>query len=331
MWPALDKKSSGLPTLLVTQAPPLSPSLFDPQVNGFAGVDFQAKELSLTSLQHAVARLANAQTLSFFPTFISDSIEALAHKLQRFEVHRANNPEIAAACPGYHLEGPWLSPEPGYRGAHEPQWMRPPERSDFDFLQDAANGRIRLVTLAPEWPGMPGFIRHLAQQGVHVSIGHSNADDRQIDQAIEAGLRFCTHLGNGVPQVLPRHDNIIQRLLARDELTAMFIPDGVHLPPPVLQNFFRAKPAGKTLFTTDCMAAAGAPPGRHTLGSLSLEVGPDRVVRLPGQPYFAGSSLTPPEGVNLLVRWLDLPQGQARHLFSTAPASAFGVELLSLP
>jgi N-acetylglucosamine-6-phosphate deacetylase len=126
-----------------------------------------------------------------------------------------------------------------------------------------------------------------------MAIGHSNASADQIDAAIAAGLSLCTHLGNGVPLQLDRHDNIIQRLLARDELHAAFIPDGLHLPPNVLRNFVRAKPRGMVLFTTDGMAAAGAPPGRYRLGNLITEADARGVVRQPGEKrYFAGSSLT---------------------------------------
>lgn len=199
--------------------------------------------------------------------------------------------------------------------------------ADFNTLQRAANGKIRLVSLAPEWPDSPAFIRELVSQGVHVSLGHTNASDAQIDAAVKAGARFCTHLGNGVPQMLPRHHNVIQRLLARDELVAFLIPDGIHLPPPVLKNFFRAKPEGKALFTTDCMSAAGAPTGRYSLGGTKVKVGADRIVRKPGESCFAGSSLAPDEGVENIQRWLGLKPENARALFSTDVAKAFGIDL----
>lgn len=302
-------------------------SLFDIQVNGFAGVDFQQPDLSAAALRGAVDGLAAHQTRRFFATLITDSLSSLAAKFENLERLRAADPVIAEAVCGYHLEGPWLSPEPGFCGAHEPQFMGPPDRADFEKLQAAAGGHIKLITLAPEWPGSAGFIRAVTACGVQVSMGHSKAQGEAIDQAIAAGARFCTHLGNGVPTQLHRHDNVIQRLLARDELTAFFIPDGIHLPPGVLQNFYRAKPPGRALFTTDAMAAAGAPDGRYRLAGHELEVGRDRVVRLPGSPLFAGSALTPPEGVANLSRWLGLDPDHARRLFSTAIAEAFGLTL----
>jgi N-acetylglucosamine-6-phosphate deacetylase len=205
--------------------------------------------------------------------------------------------------------------------------MHAPSAAEFDRLQDAASGRIRLVTLAPEWPGSPEFIAYLVRRGVHASLGHTNASEPEIDAAIRAGARFATHLGNGVPQTLPRHDNVVQRLLARDELTACFIPDGIHLPPFVLRNFVRAKPAGRVLFTTDCMSAAGAGPGRYTLGELEIDVGADGAARMPGGGGLAGSTLTPDEGVRRVAAYLGLSGGEALRLWSDAPAAAFGVRL----
>jgi N-acetylglucosamine-6-phosphate deacetylase len=214
---------------------------------------------------------------------------------------------------GYHIEGPYLLPELGYHGAHDPRKMKAPDRAEFDRLQRAAGGRIRLMTLAPEWPGSPDFIRHLVANGVTASIGHSNADDRAIEAAIAAGLAMCTHVGNGVPQQMHRHDNIIQRVLARDELTAVFIPDGIHVPPGALRNFVRAKPRAKVLFTTDCMAAAGAPPGRYTVGHIQVEAGADGVVREPGKPNFAGSSLAMDTAVANLRQFLGWTEAEAVH------------------
>ena len=305
----------------------MNTSLFDIQVNGFAGVDFQQPGLSAAELRRAVDALAAHQTLRFFATLITDTPDALCEKFKHLERLRAADAVVASALAGYHLEGPWLSPDPGYRGAHDARLMIAPEIRAFERLQSAAGGNIRLVTLAPELPGGLEFIRAVTGQGVQVAMGHTKASEAEIGAAIEAGARFCTHLGNGVPAELHRHDNVMQRLLARDELTAFFIPDGIHLPPGVLKNFFRAKPAGKALFTTDCMAAAGALPGRYRLGILSLEVGADRVVRLPGRPNFAGSTLCPEEGVNNIQRWLGLDATTARRLFSTAVAELFKIEL----
>lgn len=304
--------------------------LFDFQVNGFGGVDFQRDDLTPAQFEHAVAGLRRHGTLGIFATLITDEIDSLCRRFAAFEKLCASAPAAATAILGYHLEGPWLSPEPGYRGAHPAGPMRAPSLADFERLQSAAGGRIRLVTLAPEWPGSAEFIAAITRAGVQVSLGHTNANDAQIDDAIRAGARFCTHLGNGCPLQLHRHDNIVQRLLARDELTACFIPDGVHLPRAVLKNFVRAKPAGRVLFTTDAMAGAGAPPGRFTIGPHEIDVGADGVARQPGAQNFAGSTLTPDVGVQNVAAWLGLSPEVARALWSSAAAEAFGVTLPAL-
>jgi len=304
--------------------------LFDFQVNGFGGVDFQRDDLTSTEFTHAVAALSRHGTSGIFATLITDEVDALCRRFAALEKLCATVPSAGAAILGYHLEGPWLSPTPGYRGAHPAGPMRAPTSADYERLQAAAHGRLRLITLAPEWPGSAEFIAAVTQQGVHVSLGHTNASEAEIDAAIRAGARFCTHLGNGCPLELPRHDNIVQRLLARDELTACFIPDGIHLPKGVLKNFVRAKPAGRVLFTTDAMAGAGAPPGRYTIGPHLIAVGADGVARQPGEKNFAGSTLTPDVGVRHIADWLNLTPETARNFWSTAPAAAFGITLPAL-
>ena len=304
--------------------------LFDFQVNGFGGIDFQRDNLTSTEFAHAVAALRQHGTSGIFATLITDEIDALCRRFAALEKLCATVPSAGAAILGYHLEGPWLSPTPGYRGAHPAGPMRAPTFADYERLQAAAHGRLRLITLAPEWPGSAEFIAAVTQQGVHVSLGHTNASEAEIDAAIRAGARFCTHLGNGCPLELPRHDNIVQRLLARDELTACFIPDGIHLPKGVLKNFVRAKPTGRVLFTTDAMAGAGAPPGRYTIGPHLITVGADGVARQPGEKNFAGSTLTPDVGVRHIADWLNLTPEAAYHLWSTAPAAAFGITLPAL-
>ncbi len=304
--------------------------LFDFQVNGFGGIDFQRDDLTAAEFTHAVDALRKHGTSGIFATLITDEIDLLCRRFAALEKLCATAPTAGAAILGYHLEGPWLSPTPGYRGAHPAGPMRAPTLTDYERLQAAAQGRLRLITLAPEWPGSAEFIAAVTRQGVHVSLGHTNASEAEIDAAIRAGARFCTHLGNGCPLELPRHDNIVQRLLARDELTACFIPDGIHLPKGVLKNFVRAKPTGHVLFTTDAMAGAGAPPGRYTIGPHLIAVGADGVARQPGEKNFAGSTLTPDVGVRHIANWLNLTPEAAYHLWSTAPATAFGVTLPAL-
>ncbi len=303
-----------------------APGLFDFQVNGFAGIDFQRDDLSVPEMSAVTEALRSHGVGSIFATLVTAPIENLSRRFAALEKARAARREIAAMIAGYHLEGPWISPEDGYRGAHPRDPIHAPSLAEFERLQQAAGGRIRLVTLAPEWPTAPEFIAELTRRGVHVSLGHTNASEEDIDGAIAAGARFVTHLGNGTPLQMHRHDNVVQRLLSRDELIACLIPDGIHLPPFVLRNFYRAKPRGRVLFTTDCMAAAGAPPGRYTINQHTVEVGADGVVRDPSSGLFAGSSLSPDDGVRRIAGYLRLSEPEAVRLWSDTPRMAFGVE-----
>jgi len=305
--------------------------LFDFQVNGFGGVDFQREDISIEDLRRATSSLRRHGVGAIFATLITATVDRLCRRFEAMERARARDPAISQMIAGYHLEGPWLSPQPGFRGAHSPEPMHAPSLSEFSRLQAAAGGSIRLVTLAPEWPGSPEFIAGVVRQSVHVSLGHTDASESQIDCAIAAGARFATHLGNGTPATMARHDNVIQRLLSRDELTACLIPDGIHLPPFVLRNFFRAKPPDRVLFTTDAMAGAGAPPGTYTIGELAVTIGADGVARQPGGEGFAGSTLAPDEGMLRTAAYLGLSPPEARRLWTQAPAAAFGIILPQLP
>ena len=298
---------------------------FDLQVNGFGGVDFQ-RWPSLAEVRFACEQLLLCRMTRILATFITCDSEGLRVKLQRFEEYRRQDALIRKTIVGYHLEGPYLNAEPGYRGAHRGDLMKDPDWDEFQRNQEAAKGGIRLVTLAPERSGSAKFIREATRSGVRISLGHTNASSPEIDEAIHAGATLCTHLGNGCPPEMHRHDNIIQRLLARDELIACFIPDGIHLPPDVLKNLCRAKPEGRVILTTDAMAAAGAGPGRYTIGDLELEVFEDEVVRVPGALNFAGSALRLDEGVRRAQKWLNLSAEFVGPMASSVPAVALGFD-----
>jgi len=301
--------------------------LFDFQVNGFAGVDFQTPVLTQGELAHACLALRRHKTTAILLTLVTDSVDSLCEKLDRIEEIRGQDDRISFVVKGYHLEGPWISTEPGYHGAHPVEKATKATLRDYKKLQNAAAGRLKLITLAPEVDGCLEIVEAAVKDGIRVSLGHTNASEADIDAAIQAGATLATHVGNAVPLEMHRHDNVIQRLLSRDELIACLIPDGLHLPPNVLKNYYRAKPVGKVFFTTDCMAAAGAGPGRYTVGPHTIEVGEDGIVRLPGENRFAGSSLTMDRAVDNISKWLDLDENDAVAICSTIPAHYFGVDI----
>lgn len=277
------------------------PALFDPQINGFAGVDFQSAGLTADAVEHAAVALTAAGCSHFLPTVVTAPVERMEAQLAAL-ADAARRGRVREAAPGFHVEGPFLSPVEGFRGAHDPASLRDPDPAVYERLQRAAGGRIVMLTVAPELPGAAALIRRAAADGVTVCAGHSDAGGADLQQAVRSGLQLWTHLGNGCPALLHRHDNVINRALACPALAASVIPDGIHLPPAALSRLTAGLGPGRLIATTDAMAAAGAPPGTYTLAGKRLQVGADRVVRAPGGTYFAGSALTPLEGLYNLVR-----------------------------
>lgn len=302
-------------------------NLFDFQVNGFGGVDYQSPELTREQMIQSIAALNRHQTSGIFFTLITDRLDSLCRKLENIEALRRADDRIAAMIRGYHVEGPWISSEPGYHGAHPVELTTRPTLAAYAKLRDAAQGNLKLITLAPEVDGCIPVIEAATADGIRISLGHTNASDDVIDDAIVAGATLATHVGNGVPLTMHRHDNIIQRLLSRDELIACLIPDGIHLPPNVLKNYFRAKPEQCVFFTTDCMAAAGAPIGRYTIGPHTVDVSSDGIVHLPGdEKRFAGSSLTMDRAFGNIIEWLGIDPQSATTMCSALPAHHFGLD-----
>jgi N-acetylglucosamine-6-phosphate deacetylase len=287
----------------------LFPGFFDPQVNGFGGVDFNDRNLDPERFERAARSLASFGVTHFFPTLITASHERILHQLKRISEALKGNALSRRMCPGIHLEGPYLNAEDGPRGAHPKAFIRNPQWDEILSYQEACSGRIRLITLAPETEGALPFIEKAVSEGIVIGIGHSNASEEILEDAVRAGARLSTHLGNGAHAILPRHRNPIQKQLSLDDLIATIIPDGVHLPDYVVKNFVRAKGVDRILLTTDAMAGAAAPPGRYTLGDLEIDVGPDQVARLKHTPYLAGSTLTMDRAVENVMRFsnLDLP------------------------
>ncbi len=315
--PAAAGHAVGGPDYLVTEG------FLDIQVNGFAGVDFNRPALTAEELIRAARSMWRGGVTQFLPTVITAPVANMRGTLAAIARAREQEPILRRAIPGIHLEGPFLSPEDGPRGAHPAASIRDPDWDLFRQFQEVAGGLIRLVTIAPERPGAIGVISQLRQAGIVVGIGHTDAKDTDIDRAVEAGARLSTHLGNGAHAVLPRHRNYIQKQLAVDALVASLISDGHHLPSYVVKNMIRCKSVDRVILVTDAMAAAAAPPGNYRLGEVLAEVGPDGYVRLPGTPYLAGSALTMDRAVENAARFAGLTIEDALRLANRQPRMLF--------
>ncbi len=305
----------------------LAPGLFDMQVNGFAGYHLSAEDMTPATVRGMIEALWAVGVTRCCPTVVTGSFGSLRRSLAAIVAACDEDAAIAATVAMIHIEGPYISPEDGPRGAHNQAWTRPPDWDEFCYLQEAAQGKIGLVTLAPEWPGTPDFIERLVGAGVKVSLGHHAATAEDIEAAIAAGATLCTHLGNGAHAQLPRHPNYIWEQLARDELTAGIIPDGHHLPPAVLKCFVRIKGIEQIILVSDAAHLAGLAPGvySHWGGNQQVELTPEGRLQLVGTPYLAGAALPLVQGLANMVRYTDASLSEAVHMATAIPARALGL------
>jgi N-acetylglucosamine-6-phosphate deacetylase len=300
-------------------APFLAPGFIDLQVNGFAGVDYN----SPSSTREDIARSIRAQfaygVTRLLPTVITGSPEQITAALRNLAAAKESIPE-GPAMEAFHLEGPYISPHDGPRGAHPLPSVRPPSLDEFHRFQDAARGNIRLVTLSPEWPEAPQFIECIVREGVVASIGHTRASSAQIADAINAGATLSTHLGNAADPLLPKTGNCLWDQLADDRLAASFIVDGFHLPSPFLNVALRAKGLERSILVTDAVMPAACPPGAYRLGELDVELHADGSVRLAGETRLAGSALTMDRAIANVMRTAALSLRDAVTLATRNPA-----------
>jgi N-acetylglucosamine-6-phosphate deacetylase len=264
--------------------PWIAPGLIDIQINGFAGIDFNRPIESDDAWRHATQQLYAHGCTGFLIALITNTEEGYRRLLTDLAGRINLDPRN---CLGFHIEGPWLNPDPGYRGAHRAESMQKPSLRLLDEWRAIAGPLLKLITLAPEIDpeASAQVIRAGVGEGIQFFLGHSAAMGETLCAAIEAGAVGWTHLGNAMPATVPKFDNVILHALAQPGLLASLIPDGLHLPPHAFRVLARAlaqATPSRLLLTTDAMAGAGADkPGTYTLGDLQIQIGPDGAARLP--------------------------------------------------
>jgi N-acetylglucosamine-6-phosphate deacetylase len=308
----------------------LAPALFDLQINGCVGHSFNSDRLTVESVRHVVEVCRSHGIGGLCPTLVTNSFAAIAHGLSTIRRACETDQELARAIPAIHLEGPYISVEDGPRGAHPRDHVRRPDWDEFQRWQHAAGGRIRLVTLAPELPGALEFIERLVKTNVVASLGHTAASPTRIREAISAGARLSTHLGNGCHAVLPRHENYLWEQLAADELWASVIADGHHLPPAILRCILRVKTPARVILTCDAGSLAGMPPGRYREWDQELEVLPEGKIVVAESGFLAGSWAFTDRCIGQVVRDAGVSLREAVDMASVRPRELLGLPVHSL-
>jgi N-acetylglucosamine-6-phosphate deacetylase len=309
----------------------ISPGLIDIQTNGCLSVSFSLEgaektsastgELTVTDVKKVTGALWEDGVTTYFPTLTTNSRGLL---LKNFAVlaRAMNDPSQLGSIPGFHLEGPYISEIDGYRGAHPREYVRKPDWNDFLEFNNAAEGKILIVTLAPEIDGAFELIRKCRELGIIVSLGHHNGSAEIIKQAINNGAGLATHLGNGCAGLIHRHLNPIWPQLADDRLMISIISDGFHLPPEILQVFYKSKGAENIILISDITSYAGLPPGQYKIKTgETIEKTPDGNLRFSGQAGGLYGSATPlAKGVGHMMKVTGCSMAKAIQMATINPA-----------
>ncbi len=315
----------------ITPAPPagsgpafyIAPGLFDNQVNGYAGVDFSGDDLTVEGIRKVATALWEKGVTSFFPTLITNSHENL---VRNFRILSAalEDETLKQAIPGFHLEGPYISPEDGYRGTHPAAYVRKPSWKEFSEYLEASGGRILQLTMAPELEGARGFIRECVEAGTEVAIGHSSASAQEIAMAVELGVRLSVHLGNGCANMIHRHHNPIWPQLADDRIIPSLIADGHHLTDEEIRVFYKVKGPGRMILTSDVTALAGMPPGMYHFAGSDIRVTEEGVLLNVEQDCLAGASLPLIGGVGHFMEVTGCSLAEAMNMAGRDVAAIYG-------
>ena len=302
----------------------LGPGFTDIQVNGYLRQDYNAVTADILALGQISRELLKVGVTKHFPTIITNSPDQISNLIRQVIALRKEDPTAFQSISGLHIEGPFISPEDGPRGAHPREFVQAPDWNLFQSWIDESEGLIRMVTLSPEWEGSGAFSEKCVENGILVSIGHSNATHGQISEAVKAGARLSTHLGNGAHQLLARHPNYLWSQLAEEKLSATIIADGFHLPVEVIQVFKKVK--GKDLLlVSDSTSLAGMPPGDYQLhigGHVTLTS--EGKLHMRSNPkVLAGSAMNLLQGVNFLLKHELATMSEAWEMASVGPMNLF--------
>lgn len=302
----------------------VAPGLIDNQINGYKGVDFSDPRLTTGKMKIAVETIRKDGVTSFFPTVITGSHENLLKAFGNL-AEAMKDEEVRQSVPGFHLEGPYISPEEGFYGCHPSEFIRKPSWMEFCELQDAAEGNIRQVTIAPEVEGANEFIRLCSLNKILVAIGHTNASTEQIKQAVDHGARVSTHLGNGCANLIDRHRNPLWPQLANDLLRISIIADGHHLLPEEIQVFYKVKGPHNIILTSDVTHLIGMTPGNYNfLGSEVVLTG-EGLIKNPVLNCLAGASLPLRTGVENVMKFTGCSLGEAVNMATVNVAGIYNL------
>jgi N-acetylglucosamine-6-phosphate deacetylase len=302
----------------------IAPGFIDNQVNGYASITFSSDKLTKEGVKKATEALWKEGVTTYLPTVTTNQHETLLHSFSILAAAIAD-PAFLGSIPGFHLEGPYISPVDGFRGSHKKEWVRLPDWAEFVEYYEASNRKILQVSLAPENEGALEFIRNCVNHGIVIGLAHHSGSAEVIKQAVDAGAAISTHLGNGCANMIHRHANPLWPQLADDRLMASIIVDGFHLRPEEVQVFFNAKGKERIVMTSDVTKFAGMPPGEYVLDGKELVITPEGMIKYPAQNVLAGAALPVTVGISNIQRFTGCSLADAVRLVTRNPARLYGL------
>ncbi len=305
----------------------ISPGFFDNQVNGFAGVSFAFGESDLTpaGIEKATREMWKKGVTTYLPTLTTNDTKVLTGNFEILS-GAVDNKKLLGSIPGFHLEGPYINPEDGYRGAHPKQFVKLPDWNEFMKFHEASGRNILQVTLAPEMEGALDFITKCSREGIVVALGHHNADMKTVTAAIDRGAKIATHLGNGAANMINRHYNPFWSQLSDDRLHISIIGDSFHLLPEEIRVFYKVKGTDKTIITSDVTHYAALEPGEYkTSTGETIELTKDGMLRYPAQNVLYGSASPITKGVGFVMKVTGCTLADAVQMASTNPARLYNL------
>lgn len=301
----------------------LAPAFFDVHIHGAAGHDLM--EATPEALHAIGSFLAARGTASYLATTVTAPLDTTLRAVSGLARLIANPSLIATEGRpvgrpiGIHLEGPFLSHEKC--GVQPVEHMLAPDIATFDRIFDAAEGHVRLMTLAPEMPGAIELARHATSRGVRISVGHSNARAAETRTAITAGAVSATHTFNAMRALDHHEPGILGTVLTDDSLYAELICDGIHLKPEIVRLWFKAKGPKRGILITDAMSATGMPDGEYQLGGFAVQVANGKAT---ARGVLAGSVLTLERALANFINYTAAPLEDALPLLTANPAAMTG-------
>ena len=293
----------------------VAPGLIDNQINGYKGVDFSETSLTADKMLKAIEAIRADGVTTFMPTVITNSHENLLRNFRNL-AEAMKNDEVRDSVAGFHLEGPYISPEEGYYGCHPSAFIRKPSWDEFAQYQEAADGNIRQVTVSPETDGCMEFIEKCSKNNVIVAIGHTNASAEQIKEAVNHGARLSTHLGNGCANLIDRHRNPLWPQLANDLLIPTIIADGHHLLPEEVQVFYKVKGPHNMILTSDVTHLIGMTPGKYIFLGSEVVLTNEGLIKNPVLNCLAGASMALITGVENVMKFTGCSLGETINMAS---------------